>query len=95
MFLLLFGSSPYHFRVGIMARYYSWRVMQYGIGIAQAILFVAVLFAFPETSQPGARGIDKARASHPEGKSPGFVWLNPLKPWYLLRSPVILMLVRF
>jgi hypothetical protein len=65
--------------------------MQFALGVAGAICFVCIFIFFPETSQPGKRGIDKYRAEHP-GKKFTFVWLNPLRPLLLLRSPVILML---
>lgn len=76
---------------GITAHYYSWRGMQFGLGVFAILCWILTLLLQPETSQPGARGIDKARA---EGKKDGWVWLNPLRSLGLLRSPNVLFLVR-
>ena len=73
-----------------MAHYYSWRSMQYALSGFAAVCWLCTLFLQPETSQPGARGIDKARA---EGKKDRFVWLNPLNSLGLMRSPNVLFLV--
>ncbi len=56
---------------------------------AVAMLFV-FLFYFPETSHPGARGVDKVIE---EGGRLGFVFLNPLSSLWLLRSPNIFLVV--
>lgn len=72
-----------------MASYASWRIMQQLLGLFCLVAFVIILLAFPETSHPGARGIDKVRQSGEVRRSwlPRFV--NPLKPLDLLRSPNI------
>ncbi|KAF7777737.1 hypothetical protein Agabi119p4_3809 [Agaricus bisporus var. burnettii] len=74
---------------GFMASYASWRIMQQLLGLFCLVAFVIIFLAFPETSHPGARGIDKVRQSGEVRRSwlPRFV--NPLKPLDLLRSPNI------
>jgi hypothetical protein len=67
--------------------------MQLMIGATGAICFICIFLFFPETSQRGKRGIERYKAEHP-GKKFAFVWLNPLQPLRLLRSPIILFLVR-
>lgn len=71
---------------GITAHYYSWRVMQFGLFLFALTCLVLTIFFQPETSQPGARGIDKARV---KGEKDRFVFLNPLRSLALLRSPNI------
>ncbi|KAI0810795.1 MFS general substrate transporter [Irpex lacteus] len=71
---------------GITAHYYSWRIMQLGLALFAFTCLVLTVFLQPETSQPGARGIDKARA---KGESDRLVFLNPLRSLWLLRSPNI------
>lgn len=67
--------------------------MQFALGVAGLVaLFLMILF-MPETSQPGARGIDKLMLEDEDaGKSPKWrwVWLNPLESLWLLRSPNLL-----
>ena len=75
---------------GVMSHYYSWRGVQYALCGLAIVCWVLTFFFQPETSQPGARGIDKARA---KGEKVGWVWLNPLKSVALLRSPNVLFLV--
>ena len=43
---------------GFATHYASWRVMQGSLGTTGFIIFVSILLFFPETSHPGARGID-------------------------------------
>ena len=57
--------------------------------------FAAFYFLFPETSQPGARGIEKINASNGIDSSTSFIFINPLEPLWLLRSPPMLLTVRF
>ncbi|TFK65167.1 MFS general substrate transporter [Pluteus cervinus] len=71
---------------GFMAYYASWRVMQALLGLVNFFVFIWMFVSFPETSHPGARGIEKSRAEG--GKIRWFV--NPLRPLALLRSPTIL-----
>ena len=60
--------------------------------------FAAFYFIFPETSQPGARGIDKMNSANHDGvdsSTSSFIFINPLEPLWLLRSPSMLLTVRF
>jgi MFS family permease len=71
---------------GVTAHYYSWRVMQLGLFLFAFTCLIFTIFLQPETSQPGARGVDKARA---KGDSDRLVFLNPFSSLGLLRSPNI------
>ncbi|TFK64163.1 MFS general substrate transporter [Pluteus cervinus] len=71
---------------GFMAHYASWRVMQALLGLVNTFVFIWMFISFPETSHPGARGIEKARL---EGGNVRW-FINPLRPLALLRSPNIL-----
>lgn len=64
--------------------------MQYGLFVVALSFLVFTILLQPETSQPGARGMDKARA---RGEKVGLVMLNPFKSLALLRSPNILLVV--
>ena len=64
--------------------------MQALLGACGLLTFFLMYFLFPETSQPGARGIDKL-ALEERAK---FIFINPLRPLALLRSPNILLIVR-
>ncbi|KAF4618476.1 hypothetical protein D9613_010062 [Agrocybe pediades] len=68
------------------AAYWSsgWRAVQAVLGLAGGLVFAVVYFFLPETSHPGTKGIDKLRSSN---SSVGFVFINPLRPMLLLRSP--------
>ncbi|KAF8061834.1 major facilitator superfamily domain-containing protein [Lyophyllum atratum] len=70
---------------GFAAQYASWRIMQAAIGGVGCVMLVCMVLFFPETSHPGKRGIDKI----PEG-SRRLVFVNPLKPLALWRSPNLL-----
>ncbi|KXN87010.1 hypothetical protein AN958_09356 [Leucoagaricus sp. SymC.cos] len=78
---------------GLVAHYVSWRFMQTCIGFAQLFSFILFFLAFPETSHPGARGIDKLRLTGNTRNS--WKHVNPLQPIDLLRSPVIAVAVCF
>ena len=80
---------------GWVTHYYSWRAMHGIFGLLGLIAFTTIYFLFPETSQPGARGIDKLEAEHGTNSSRSFVFINPLHSLLLLRSPIILLTVRF
>ena len=54
------------------------------------VLLLTTYFTLPETSHPGARGVDKLIEA--EGRSK-WVWLNPFKSLKLLKSPNITLLV--
>jgi hypothetical protein len=66
--------------------------MQLALGFIGLIIFVFVLFAFPETYHPGERGVDKADPSELPTWRP--ILLNPLRPLLLLRSPNLMAVVR-
>ncbi|KAF9447242.1 MFS general substrate transporter [Macrolepiota fuliginosa MF-IS2] len=72
---------------GLAAQYASWRFMQLCLGIFGLIAFAIMFFTFPETSHPGARGIDALRQSGRSERSWLPVLINPLQPLNLLRSP--------
>ena len=57
--------------------------------------FATFYLIFPETSQPGARGIDKMNTANGIDESLGssFIFINPLEPLRLLRSPSMLLTV--
>ena len=69
--------------------------MQAILGLVGLITFIVIYFFFPETSQPGARGIDKMKVEKGPDSSIPFMFINPLKPILLLRSPSMLLVVRF
>ncbi|KIP04582.1 hypothetical protein PHLGIDRAFT_120572 [Phlebiopsis gigantea 11061_1 CR5-6] len=81
---ILFGMSLAPTVGGVTAHYYSWRTTQYGLAVAGVLSFLLTLIFQPETSQPGARGVDKLIEK--EGKA-RWVWLNPFSSIALLRSP--------
>ena len=66
--------------------------MQLALGIFGLMLFVFVLFVFPETYHPGERGVDKADPSELPSWRP--VLLNPLRALSMMRSPNLLAVVR-
>ena len=65
-------------------------MMQFMLFCFAFISLVLIFTLQPETSQPGTRGIDKAKAN---GEKARFVLLNPLSSLSLMRSPNILLLV--
>jgi hypothetical protein len=70
--------------------------MQLILALASLVAFALIYFFLPETSHPGARGIDKFLLTHPEVRHKGrvgFKWINPLVALELLRSPNLLALV--
>ena len=69
-------------------RYASWRLMQAGVGIAALLTYLLMYLGMPETSHPGTRGIDKEF-----GGKFKWVWLNPFKCLWFMRSPNLLALV--
>ena len=66
--------------------------MQLALGFIGLIIFVFMLFVFPETYHPGERGVDKADPSELPTWRP--IFLNPLRPLLLLRSPNLMGVVR-
>ncbi|KAF8951951.1 major facilitator superfamily domain-containing protein [Flammula alnicola] len=77
---------------GSATHYYSWRAMQGTLGALGLIAFCVMYFFFPETSQPGARGIDKLRSEEGPKWKERFIFINPLRPMLLLRSPNLLLI---
>ena len=63
------------------------------LSLVGLIGFTTFYFIFPETSQPGARGIEKMNAANGIA-SDSFKFINPLEPLWLLRSPSMLLIVR-
>ena len=55
--------------LGAAAYYYSWRAMQGSLGVVGFLTFCMIYCWFPETSQPGSRGIDKMRAKRKHQRS--------------------------
>ncbi|KAF8809327.1 MFS general substrate transporter [Phlegmacium glaucopus] len=72
---------------GSAAFYYSWRAMQAFLGVIGLVEFGLMYFLFPETIQPGARGIDRLALEDGLRHPAKFVFINPLRPLALLRSP--------
>lgn len=66
--------------------------MQGILSLAGLIALITIYFVFPETSQPGARGIDKMKATNGLNLLRPFVFINPLRPVLLLRSPITLLI---
>lgn len=87
---VLLGSALAPVVGGLSSFYYSWRATQYGLLVFAAVSLVLTIFFQPETSQPGARGVDKMIEE--KGKA-SWVWLNPLACLAMLRSPNILFVV--
>lgn len=76
---------------GIAAHYFSWRLLQLGLGLTGLIVFLVAILFFPETYHPGQRGVDKVDpASIPTWRP---VLLNPFQPLWILRSPNLLAVV--
>ena len=87
-----FICCSYFLRLGIAAHYYSWRFMQHFLGLVGFLVFFIVIIFFPETSHPNKRGVDNLDPSLLPKWRP--VILNPLQPFWLLRSPNLLVVVR-
>lgn len=76
-------------------QYASWRVMQLIVGAIGLVVFGIIWFYMPETSHPGARGIDKLRLKAESGvriKWTNYL-VNPFAPLGLLRAPNVLAVV--
>ena len=78
--------------VGIAAHYYSWRFMQLLLALVGLIVFFIIILFLPETSHPNKRGMDSFDPDLLPKWRP--VILNPLEPFWLLRSPNVLAVVR-
>ncbi|KAJ6559885.1 major facilitator superfamily domain-containing protein [Mycena capillaripes] len=86
---------------GCVAHYASWRFLHLGLFVFGGVLWSAMLLYLPETSHPGATGLEKLAnaennvdATNERGK-PRFrwVWLNPFASLSVLRSPNISLVV--
>jgi predicted MFS family arabinose efflux permease len=78
---------------GFISYYASWRDLQFCIGLVNLAAFVLMYFVFPETSHPGTRGIDKLREAGYVERNKLPVFINPLRPLNLLRSPNVFWVV--
>jgi hypothetical protein len=65
------------------------------LGFLGLIVFTTFYFFFPETIPPGATGIDQMKAANGIESSTPFIFINPFKSLLLLRSPSMLLIVRF
>ncbi|KAJ7908793.1 MFS general substrate transporter [Mycena leptocephala] len=87
---------------GWAAHYSSWRYLHLALAVFGGVLWFLMLLYLPETSHPGATGLEKlAKAERnstrdsqqtdasDEHERPSFrwVWLNPLSSLWVLRSP--------
>ena len=81
---VLLGPAIAPLAGGIATHYYSWRVMQGSLFAFPLFMFLVFLVYFPETSHPGARGVDKVIE---KGGKMRLVVLNPFSSLWLLRSP--------
>lgn len=93
---------------GALATYASWRLMQVLLAAMGLGITIVVFVYLPETSHPGVRGLDKWNAQrrvkniengthgeeNKDKESWHWVWLSPLSTLTLLKSPVILLLVK-
>lgn len=62
--------------------------MQAGIGFAALLTYFLLYVGMPETSHPGTRGVDKQF-----GGEFKWVWLNPFRCLWYMRSPNLFALV--
>jgi hypothetical protein len=67
--------------------------MQEFLGVVGFLTFCVIYCWFPETTQPGFRGIDKMRAKDTKNAKGHFYFINPLRPLLLLRSLMLLLIV--
>ena len=67
------------------------------LGLLGLIVFTTIYFFFPETIQPGGTGIEKMKAANEIDSSTSFVFkfINPFNSLWLLRTPSLLLTVRF
>ncbi|OAX32955.1 MFS general substrate transporter [Rhizopogon vinicolor AM-OR11-026] len=82
--LLGFAIAP--FLGGAAAQYWSWCGLHYSLGVWSLLEMLLISLSLPETSHPGAMGIEKVtqeRRFH-------IAWVNPLSSLWLLRSPNLL-----
>jgi hypothetical protein len=90
------SPQPHFLYPGWITHSYSWRVVHVILGFLGLIVFTTVYVFFPETMQPGETGIDKMKATNGiDSSTPSFTFINPFKSMWLLRSPAMLLIVRF
>jgi hypothetical protein len=80
---------------GWITHTYSWRAVHVVFGLLGLIVLTTIYFFFPETIEPGATGIDKMKAANGIDSSTSFIFINPFKSLWLLRSPSMILNVRF
>ncbi|KIY74134.1 MFS general substrate transporter [Cylindrobasidium torrendii FP15055 ss-10] len=73
---------------GAIAQAVGWRVTQWVVAGAGAVGLGCMWLLFPETSHPSARGLDAYRKETDSNAK--LVWVNPLRPLALLKSPNLL-----
>jgi uncharacterized membrane protein len=69
---------------GIAAHYWSWRSLQWSLGLWGFIEMVFIYLFLPETSHSHSGGISELTTPF------NFVWINPFSSIWLLRSPNIM-----
>jgi hypothetical protein len=96
-FVKTFGVTNLTGCLGWITHFYSWRAVHAILGLLGLIVFTTIYFFFPETMQPGATGIDKMKAANgiDSSSTPSFTFINPFNSMWLLRSPAMLIIVRF
>jgi hypothetical protein len=67
--------------------------MQEVFTLMGVVIFLSILFFFPETSHPGTRGIDKLQLASTGATPRSLIFVNPFKSLSLLRSPNLLAVV--
>jgi len=87
----LIATTVAPFVGGYITHYYSWRMVHGILCLVGLTGFTTFYILFPETSQPGARGIEKLNAGNGIDSSTSFIFINPLEPLCLLRSPAMLL----
>ncbi|KAF9554261.1 MFS general substrate transporter [Agrocybe pediades] len=85
---VLLGPAIAPFIGGYAAHYFSWRLLQFSLGVFGFCAFVLILFFFPETYHPGKRGVDKADPATLPTWRP--ILINPFTPLWMMRSPNLL-----
>ncbi|KAG2030076.1 major facilitator superfamily domain-containing protein [Suillus americanus] len=79
----LVGMTVAPFLGGAAAQHWSWRNLQYFIGVWGLLGMLLIYLSFPETSHPGTLGIGKLM----QRRWIHISWVNPLSSLWLLRSP--------
>ncbi|KZS89843.1 MFS general substrate transporter [Sistotremastrum niveocremeum HHB9708] len=84
--LALLGPAAAPLVGGLVSERLSWRIMQAGLGGVGIVMLALIIAYLPETMHPGTRGIDKIDVKNKKAR---VVFLNPLIPLGLLKSPVL------